>query len=48
MAPRGEERVLNESTTQPQVTGDATGGIIPYKNPPALIAVMIGVSVMPK
>jgi len=39
---------LNESTTKPQVTGDATGGIIPYKNPPALIAVMIGISVMPK
>jgi len=48
MAPRGEERVLNESTTQPQVTGDATGGIIPYKNPPALIAYYLGLfSIIP-
>ena len=34
--------------TQPVITGDVTGGIIPYKNPAALIAYYCGVfSIIP-
>jgi hypothetical protein len=40
---------LTQSVPQAQVTeGDATGGVIPYKNGPALIAYYLGVfSVLP-
>ena len=35
-------------TAQPPRTGDATGGVIPYKNPAALIAYYLGLfSVIP-
>jgi hypothetical protein len=34
---------MNGSTTQPQPTGDATGGIPPYRNPAALIACCLGI-----
>ena len=37
---------MNESNDQPRVDsieGDATGGVIPYKNVPALVAYYLGV-----
>ncbi|MCK5806489.1 MAG: hypothetical protein KAI66_26905 [Lentisphaeria bacterium] len=38
---------MNDETQQP-VTGDETGGIIPYKNPKALIAYYLGIfSILP-
>jgi len=44
--PFGENPYSSPQQPQPiqqPVTGDATGGIIPYKNPPALIAYYTGV-----
>jgi len=39
---------MNGPRTPPAATGDATGGIIPYKNPAALIAYYLGVfSIIP-